>query len=37
MSQFGNIMLVATILWTILIAYVVYLDLKLRKLEKRLE
>ncbi|MEE8168236.1 MAG: CcmD family protein [Candidatus Hydrothermarchaeales archaeon] len=37
MGEFDTIMLVAAILWSILIAYVVYLDSKVRKLEKRIK
>ncbi len=36
MQEFGTIFVVAAILWTTFIAYAIYLDLKLRKLEEKL-
>ncbi len=36
MTEFGSILAVAVILWTALILYTVYMDSKVRDLEKRI-
>lgn len=36
MQDLDSIFAVAAILWTVFIAYAIYLDLKLRKLEEKL-
>ncbi len=37
MTEFGSILAVAVILWTVLILYAVYVDSKVRDLEKRIK
>lgn len=37
MTEFGSILAVAVILWTVLILYAVYIDSKVRDLEKKIE
>ncbi len=37
MTEFGSILAVAAILWTVLILYAVYIDFKVRDLEKRIK
>lgn len=37
MTEYGSILAVAVILWTVLIAYSLYVDSKVRDLEKKIK